>query len=326
MDEFIRSIPLPAWLMTPAGLCVYQNDMCAQLPVAMCCQALGARAGVTALDEKLDLGDQGVWRVVLFPVMSGQVSLIGGMAFRLTMVEAARKQAQIYRDRLETLASNVQTIRADERAEISRDIHDQLGQEITVLRLALGRLQRDLAGSGKNSRKLESQVADLAQQTATIMQSAHRIAASLRPEVLLSRGLALAAGDLVRDIRQRIGIRGHLEISSQWKEPDADLALHLYRSLQELLTNMIKHAKASRFFVRLILAENSVYWLEVIDNGIGLPQSVIRSQCRIGCMGLSGLHERAAIYGGNVVMQARPQIEGSAITLTLPQYRGAHNA
>lgn len=212
------------------------------------------------------------------------------------------------------------TLRELDRAELARNLHDQLGQEITVLRLALGRLQRDLAGSQLSAETWGDQVDGLARQTDTLMQSVRHIACNLRPDMLDALGLADAANRLVLDMRRQLGVRGGLEVSLDWADPDPALSLQMYRCLQELLNNMAKHSKASRFFVRM-LHQEGVYWLEVIDNGVGLAASKTPdSRARLG---LAGLRERAALYGGELAVQSRPQVDGCALRLSFRERRGA---
>lgn len=351
VEEFIQTMPLPAWIMDEAGRFVLQNEHCDVLP--LCGQTCNYAACASAQSEnncsmtqvnadganawyqlhqqvletkqpdalRLDLGRCGLWRIMLFPVRGDGAVMVGGVAIDLAAAERERLRTEGYITQLRQFAREFQFIREEERAEVARNIHDHLGQEITVLRLALHRLRQEMgATDSRVPHAWAVQLEGLAKQVDEVMKSAKRIAYELRPDVLRTQGLAAAASNLVIEFCKRIGIRGNLEVSEHWMDPDAGMALHLYRSLQEMLNNMAKHAKASSFFVRMQF-DHHIYRLEVMDNGVGFPAKIVEqlsSGQLQGNLGLRGFFERAAIYGGEVKIVTRPEIKGSSVCLVLP--------
>lgn len=352
LAQFLQAMPVPAWVTDRNLDYVFQNPLCNTLPrcrfhpdtcpsapdVSRRCllssapdaeqdvAELYARVQATGLicDTQMDFGVCGLWHIVMFPVMHGAADgHVAAVAVDMRDAERDRQQASRYIAQVQALVRDAQHAREDARAEVARDIHDHLGQEITVLRLAVGRLQREMQADGSAPAVWREQVEALSAQVAEVMRSTKRIALERRPEALFTQGLALASSELVSTMRQRLGIRGGLEVSGEWEDPEQGLAMNIYRSLQELLNNMAKHAQASRFFVRLHLDDHNVYWLEVHDNGVGIPVETWQSRGGGWTIGMKGLHERAAIYGGEVTLASRPDIEGSSIVITFPERRNS---
>lgn len=358
MAQLLDRLPVPAWILNQSGTYIQKNEHCGKLPA---CQMLGKSPGCTSsrieeigcgvepmthpvqktwfalqqqvqetgssCEKTIDLGRCGRWQVSLFPIDSAQGRQVGGMAVDVSQAERDRQRTQNFVEQLSGLARDSQQARVDERADVARDIHDHLGQEITVLGLTIGRLERDLAQHGGTQPNVSERFTAVTRQLAVVMQSAKRIAFDLQPDALQTQCLPRAAGTLVLDFRQRMGIRGTLEVSDNWVEPEADMAIHLYRSLQELLNNMAKHARASKFIVRLSLRDDHVYELDVTDDGVGLPPEIVAAHSTAGQpaaqgvpgrMGLRGLAERAAIYNGRVRVTSPPHVTGCRICIQLP--------
>lgn len=211
-----------------------------------------------------------------------------------------------------------QTVREELRMGLARDVHDNLGQEITVLRLALSKFHRDFPVV-QNSPSMAENFDFLLSQAEKIAQATRRVAYELRQDTVAVKGLAVAAGQLVTSVQERSGLQGCLEVSSDWVEPQHGMENHLYRSLQELLNNMTKHSQASRFKVRLYWVQHICH-LEVSDNGVGmsLGQVVNLPSAHVG---LRSLRERAAIFGGTVTMRSRPEVDGFQVVIALPERR-----
>ncbi|GBG14867.1 histidine kinase [Novimethylophilus kurashikiensis] len=346
--RYLWSIPMPAWLMDRSGTVLLRNrqysklQQCPSTCDAQKCSELGnscakslnpdlalqmraSHRKVVASQEpdvvEIDDKNGNIWCLMLFPVQGDELQ-VGGIAANISLED--RQQTENCQTQLRKLATEFQFIREEERAEVARNIHDHLGQEITVLKLAIHRLQSEVSASSVNiPSNITSQVSSLMKQVDAVMVSAKRIAYELKPDVLRTQGLAAASSNLVIEFCKRIGIRGNIEVCGEWTDPEPDMALQLYRSLQELLTNLAKHSKASSFFVRLQLLNND-YKLEVTDNGVGFPASVVAqvNQGGVGkSLGLRGFFERAAMYGGAVKLLTRPDIKGSSISLVLPVQR-----
>lgn len=339
-------LPLPAWLLTPSGELVRKNTMCANLPR---CQTAGGTpcaperrteqgCGRTAAqpdpawqdliakvvktgdaqEVESSLGNCGTWRMILFPVLNATGKLeVGGLALNTTSLATERRRTQETLAQLRTLAQDFDHIREHERADIARDIHDKLGQELTVLRLKFARLQQEILGAAPSPGHLTDQFEALSRQMDLVIRESRAITCDLRIEPVDVDGLAIASSNLVLDFRRRVGIRGQLELDSGWANPPKTMARHLYRSLQECLNNMAKHSRASKFHARLS-RHDSVFCLEVMDNGCGIPYEFLNPAGTLTRQGLRGLAERAAICGGSVTITTRPHVEGTLIRIDLP--------
>jgi PAS domain S-box-containing protein len=222
----------------------------------------------------------------------------------------AGEQLEQSRAELRALAARLQTTREEERTRIAREIHDELGQALTALKL-------DLAWLGTKQPKGNSgphRLSDLSITTRIdeTMQVVRRIASELRPSVLDHLGLEAAIESLVQETTQRTGIVVTLQAEDSPRLPD-DVASHAFRIIQEALTNVTRHSKATRVNVTVRRLETAII-LAVEDNGVGFePQSLsgIRS------LGLVGMRERALACGGTLLIRGSPG-EGTAIVVTIP--------
>lgn len=233
-------------------------------------------------------------------------------------------KAPEYSTQLRGLAKDFQFVREEERIGVAREIHDQLGQELTVLSLTLAKMRGDAEHAITLSGEVWRENLELlTSQVATLREATKRIAFELRPDVLEISGLKVAAEDLVADFSKRLGIRGVCRIGRPWQDPGTGLSLHLYRCLQELLSNVGQHAKASRVEVDLAMVDGG-YELLVSDNGIGFPEGAVdAAPFGIDGQGLRGVYERAAITQGQVAIKTRPEVRGSEVRLRLPAPQGA---
>jgi signal transduction histidine kinase len=213
---------------------------------------------------------------------------------------------------LRLLAAHVEGAREEERTRLSRELHDELGQELTALRYALTltrqRYARDPASIPRNLADLEGLVA----RTTTITR---QIVSDLRPRVLDDLGLAAAVEWLLRRAEERGGIPGRLVTSGPELVVDAEIATVAYRIAQESLTNVVRHARASRVEVELALAGGELT-LRVSDDGVGPPA---RGERGAG-MGLVGMRERAEGAGGRFRLRGAPG-QGTIVDVVLPAQR-----
>lgn len=209
---------------------------------------------------------------------------------------------------LRTLASHLETIREDERSELAREIHDDLGQVLTAMRLevdvARGALKRGRPGDPLT--RLQS----LLDETVNLSR---RILGTLRPRILDDFGLVAAIRWLAEEERQRTGLQLRLFVAPELPAVQGEKATALFRSVQEALTNVVKHAAATQVEIRLT-AEGGSVELEVSDNGRGIPA---RSEWRSGAFGLVGMRERASRLGGSFDIRAG-QKGGTVLTVRVP--------
>ncbi|HZF81614.1 MAG TPA: histidine kinase [Rubrivivax sp.] len=229
---------------------------------------------------------------------------------------AADRELEISRRRLSELAQHLQTSVEAERQAIAREIHDDVGGSLTALKFELDWIRR-------HAREPEVQARTLtALETVTYaIEASQRIMQNLRPAIL-EQGLAAALQWMAARFEKRTGIicefrtnleRQGAEVQLQNLPPGVPLAA--YRTAQEALTNVSKHAQATRVMLDLSLT-SGVLSLEVSDNGRGLDQADLD---KARSFGIRGLHERAGTVGGWVDLSSAPG--GTTLILSVPLER-----
>ncbi|OFV94872.1 MAG: hypothetical protein A3F68_01580 [Acidobacteria bacterium RIFCSPLOWO2_12_FULL_54_10] len=210
---------------------------------------------------------------------------------------------------LERLSARVVDLQEEERRAISRELHDQIGQALTAIRVNLGMIEKKVAASGARElveRIRESKV--LAEQT---MQEIRDLSRLLRPSMLDDLGLVPALEWYARSLTKRSGIPVQLEISKNIGRLPEQWETSLYRSVQEALTNTIRHSEATKVYIRLETADDRLV-LTVEDNGHGFNPN--RSS---GGLGLIGMKERARQLGGTATFDSLKPA-GARVRIELP--------
>jgi signal transduction histidine kinase len=212
-------------------------------------------------------------------------------------------------ENLRALAARLQSVREEERARIAREIHDELGQALTGLKMDLTWLNGRLPGQKNVAEKVQSMF-KLIDGT---IQSVRKIATLLRPEVLDQLGLAAAVGWQAREFQMRTGIRCKVSLPAEPVAAGPELSTAAFRIFQELLTNVARHAAATRVEVSM-RAETGRLVLEVHDNGKGISEAELGGTKSLG---LLGMRERAMAFGGSVEI-AGSGGKGTRVTVLLP--------
>ena len=211
------------------------------------------------------------------------------------------------RERLSEMAERVVTAQEEERLRISRELHDDLGQALTTHLLAIRNLQSDLSIPVV---KLFESLENLHQQSYEIFVKIRRLAHDLRPPVLDTLGLKLSLETYCREFTNRTQLPITLEIDASLPELIDAYNVILYRVLQEALTNIAKHAQASRVWVELNVEEDTVN-LIVQDNGRGLQPGENKG------IGITGMQERLSLVGGRLHLHS-PSEGGTILSASLP--------
>jgi signal transduction histidine kinase len=238
---------------------------------------------------------------VIPEVLRSKLSVFIGLHDMNRMLNAELAERALTEQRLRTseeelraLASHLQSVREEERIHIAREIHDELGQALTGLKFDLNFFARNFETDGPDVRAERRQ--NLGTAIDRIINSVRRISSGLRPEVLDEIGLAAAFEWQAREFQRRTGIRCHVNIAAQFVDRDKEMSTALFRILQELLTNVARHANATR--VNVSLAESdSALALTVEDNGRGIREDEIESKRSLGFL---GLRERVLAFGGTI--------------------------
>jgi len=224
----------------------------------------------------------------------------------------AAEELEQSRAELRALAIRLQAIREEERTRIAREIHDELGQALTALKLDLAWMGSNRPRGARASGPIGMIDSSITARIDDTMQIVRRIASELRPSVLDQLGLEAAIETLVQETTQRTGIAITLHAQEFPRLPD-DLASHAFRIIQEALTNVTRHSKATRVEVAVRRAGGALI-LGVSDNGVGFAPDTLSG---LRSLGLVGMRERALACGGVLMVQGKPG-EGTSIVVTIP--------
>jgi len=218
-------------------------------------------------------------------------------------------------EQLRALAASLQAVREEERTHVAREIHDVLAQELTRLKIDLVWLERRLAKPGKAAapEALAARVSEMSQMVDAAIHSVQRIATGLRPAVLDSLGLCATVEWQARDFQDRTGIPCLASVPKKGLAVDRDTATATFRILQESLTNVLRHAQATRVEI-LLRQEAGQLILRISDNGRGIPTETLSSPLSIG---LAGMRERALLLNGQFKIRSRPG-SGTTLEVRLP--------
>jgi len=214
-------------------------------------------------------------------------------------------------ENLRALATHLQSVREEERIHIAREIHDELGQALTGLKFELNTFAKHFENDDAAARQDKQQTLNVAIDR--IINSVRRIASGLRPEVLDEIGLAAAFDWQAREFQRRTGIRCHVNIAAQFSDPDKDRSTALFRIFQELLTNVARHANATRVNVALSEGEEALA-LCVEDNGRGIKETEAQSPRSLGFL---GLRERVLAFGGSIDVKG-DEGKGTKVCVSIP--------
>jgi PAS domain S-box-containing protein len=247
--------------------------------------------------------------------ISAEVIDVGGetcllaVATDITDRKEADEKARRSRVELRALAGRLLLVREEERTRIAREIHDELGQALTGLKLDLAWLKQRVDDGGELSEWVQS----IVQRIDGTIDSVRRIATDLRPSILDHLGLVAAIEWQAQEFERRTGVTTAVRVSQPEIAVDDVLATALFRMLQETLTNVARHAGASRVEIDLTVGKMDLA-LEVRDDGRGITPAEIAGGRSLG---LVGLRERAIACGGMLAIQGTPG-RGTRVTVRVP--------
>ncbi|HMA19194.1 MAG TPA: histidine kinase [Gemmatimonadaceae bacterium] len=244
---------------------------------------------------------------------NGRIAGHFGIQRDVTDRHQATEEIRASRQQLRALATRLQKVREEERTGISREIHDELGQALTGLKLDIAwmshRLPRD--------HEMRAQCVSVMERIDQTLNSVRRIATELRPSVLDQLGLEAALEWQGQEFGTRTGIEVEMQMCVDGAQLPEDLGSSAFRILQESLTNVARHAKATHVRIRFVQTP-TLLTLEVIDNGIGLPPQRLDQTTSLGIV---GMRERALAVGGSLSITGIP-FSGTTVLLSVPLRTG----
>jgi len=225
--------------------------------------------------------------------------------------QLADRELAASRQRLSELAQHLQTSVEMERAAIAREIHDDVGGSLTAIKFDLAWIGRHVADP-----EVRQRVATALETVAHAIEASQRIMHNLRPAIL-EQGLVAALQWMTNQFEKRNGVSCLFRTSHDSMQLPAGVPLVAYRFAQEALTNVSKHAQASKVMIDLSMSRG-VLSLEVSDNGRGLDRADL---AKARSFGLRGLHERAGTVGGWVDVSS--DANGTVLMLSVPVRGGS---
>lgn len=275
---------------------------------------------VTYLKNINKPGSQGVWKhktktnkQIYVEVITHNINYEGKDAVLVILndvtekLKVERKIRRINKD-LRELSAHLQNIREEERTQIARDIHDELGQQLTALKM-------DLSWMGKHAAKnaeVVKKISEMIQLVNETMSSMRRITSDLRPSLLDHLGLVPALEWLNEDMEKRYGVSVQFS-ADEMPEMPIEISTNLFRIYQEALTNVIRHAEAGQIKSSLKAGESSVQ-LEICDDGKGIASN---QRMNGKGFGLLGIKERVFATSGLYMLSSEPG-KGTCLKVEIP--------
>lgn len=256
-----------------------------------------------------------IWTDVVASLMTGPGGVpVGFIAIHRNVTRLRQKEDMLQASwaQLRNLGASLLTVREDERTSLSRELHDELGQTLTRLKIDLRWLE-DRSSSPEHRERTRALV-DLVDVMAINVQ---RIAAKLRPAILDDLGLGAAIESQAPEILARAGCRCRLDLRIEQLDRNHVRDTAVFRIVQEAVTNVVRHARATEARIRATIARG-VLVVTVEDNGVGIRAD---TSFRAMTLGLIGMRERASAVGGH--LDVRPgKRAGTIVTLSVPVQEG----
>ncbi|MFQ5442978.1 MAG: PAS domain S-box protein [Nitrospinales bacterium] len=240
----------------------------------------------------------------------GTSYIFTGIIRDITQRKQAQQELIKSRERLRSLNNQLQSVREEEKARIAREIHDELGQALTMLKFDISLVEKEISSTDHAVFQKTKSMKDLIEGTIKVVQ---RIATELRPQMLDIMGLCETLKWQSKEFQKRTGTICDLIIEPEKIIVDTERSTALFRVYQEALTNVARHAKANRVQTSFKKESNNLI-LEIKDNGIGMDEKSVGDPQSLG---LIGIRERVLIWGGQFQLRSEPG-KGTAMTIIIP--------
>ena len=223
------------------------------------------------------------------------------------------EESRHMRDQLRLLSRQLLLAQEEERKRISRELHDVIGQTLTGINLRLASLKGDAAITTKDREQKITRTQQLVEQAVNLV---HQFALELRPAVLDDVGLIPALHTFMKGFKEETGIQVSLSAFAAVEQVKGDKRIVFFRVAQEALTNVARHAQASRVDVSIQKLEGAVC-MKIKDNGNGIPAETVRQGKKNKRLGLLGMKERLEMVGGSFTIESAPG-KGTTVTAKIP--------
>jgi len=241
---------------------------------------------------------------------NNQIEFFIGIVQNIHERKMAEEEIRKSHEELRQLSSYLETIREEERTNIAREIHDELGQQLTGLKMDISWLNKKIP---KENKVVQEKISGMLSLIDSTVKTVRRISTELRPGILDDLGLIDALQWQSHEFEKRTGILCSFSTSFTDSPFEKNLSTGIFRVFQETLTNVARHAHASEIMTIFEKHDDSII-LQVHDNGLGFNETEIKSKKTLG---LIGMKERAKMFGGNLSVQSAVG-KGTKITLRVP--------
>ena len=235
------------------------------------------------------------------------------LQLEITERKKAEERLRLSRNQLRRLSAHLQTVREEERAQIAQEIHDELGQALTALKIDLSWINKR---SSEYQEECIERIKSMIQLTDSTLQSVRRISTELRPVLLDELGIGAAIEWQVKEFADRTEIKSEITFHPKTIIVDQDRSTAIFRIFQEILTNVARHAKATRVKTKLTVDEDLLI-LKVVDNGKGISEEQISGSKSLG---LLGMRERVYPWNGELKITGKKG-KGTTVSATIPLYK-----
>ncbi len=256
---------------------------------------------------------KGIWVSANARPLNGEDGVLqGGVAVirDITASKLAEQELRSSREQLRNLSTYLESVREEERTRIAREIHDELGQAMTALKMDLSWLSKRLP---KDQEPLVEKSKSMSKLVDMTVQTVQKISAELRPGLLDDLGLVAAIEWQAGQFRERTGIECEAALDPDSISLDRERSTMFFRILQEALTNVTRHSQATKVKIGLIKRERKLM-LKVRDNGKGITKSQISNAKSLG---LIGMRERVRPWRGEVKIRG-VQNKGTILVVSMP--------
>ncbi len=228
----------------------------------------------------------------------------------ITQRKKAEKELERSKKQLQLFTEHLEHILEEEKKRISRELHDELGQLLTILKFDLSWLRLEGA---KGNTEIISKTDAMMESVNEALASVKRISKEIRPPQLDALGLSGAIQWDIDQIEKKTGFKGYVKVEPEDFSVKGQISTVLYRVFREALTNVVRHSQAQHVFIRLIKKPQSII-LTVSDDGRGITKKEIKGEKSLG---LVGIRERIRIVGGTFQIEGRPD-KGTVLSVEVP--------
>ena len=261
----------------------------------------------------IDARGKKIWiETIKAPILNQSGKVIGttGIARDITERKKANEALKESQEQLRTLSAHLHDLREEERSRLSREINEELGQILSILKFDLDWVEKNLTG---NHKSVQDKIESMSKLIGAVIEWVRRISQELRPSLLDTLGLIPAMEWELSEFQKRTGIKYQLTASDTEIELDEHILTGLFRILQEVLSNVFMHSHAKTVNVSLNSKTNWLI-LRVRDNGVGIPDRKIIDKRSVG---LFSIQERIRFLNGKINIIGKKNM-GTIVTVELP--------